>query len=59
MLSPEQGARTIIYLAASPEVEGVTGCYFRDEHAIAPSSAALDPVLAGELWKVSEQLTSR
>lgn len=59
MLTPEQGARTIIYLAASPEVEGVTGCYFRDEHAIAPSNAALDPVLASELWKVSEQLTSR
>ncbi len=59
MVTPERGARTIIYLAASPEVDGVTGCYFRDEHAIPPSDAALDPVLAGKLWKVSEELTSR
>ena len=27
-MSPEKGAETIIYLASSPEVEGVTGKYF-------------------------------
>lgn len=59
MVGPEWGSRTIIYLAASPEVEGVTGRYFREEHAIPPSDAALDTLLAGKLWKVSEQLTSR
>ena len=28
LLTPEQGARTALYLATSPEVEGVTGKYF-------------------------------
>ena len=29
--SPEVGARTTIHLAASPEVEGITGQYFVKE----------------------------
>jgi hypothetical protein len=29
--SPEQGAETSIYLASSPEVEGVSGKYYREE----------------------------
>lgn len=28
--TPEQGARTHVYLASSPEVEGVTGKYWAD-----------------------------
>jgi hypothetical protein len=30
MISPDEGAKTIVYLAASPDVEGVTGSYFYD-----------------------------
>ncbi|HEX2090865.1 MAG TPA: hypothetical protein VHG28_00630 [Longimicrobiaceae bacterium] len=47
----------MIYLAASPGVEGVTGKYFRDEREIAPSPAALDPEAARRLWRISEELT--
>jgi NAD(P)-dependent dehydrogenase (short-subunit alcohol dehydrogenase family) len=41
-VSPEIGARTSIYLASSPEVEGVTGKYFDECKEAAPSSLSLD-----------------
>ncbi|HEV3162544.1 MAG TPA: SDR family oxidoreductase [Isosphaeraceae bacterium] len=56
-MSPEQGAKTSIYLAASPEVEGVTGQYFAKQKRVAPSPASLDEAAARRLWEVSEQLT--
>jgi NAD(P)-dependent dehydrogenase (short-subunit alcohol dehydrogenase family) len=56
-LSPEQGARTIVYLATSPEVEGVSGRYFDREKAIASSPASYDEDAARRLWQVSLKLT--
>jgi len=55
--TPEEGARTVIYLATSPEVEGVTGKYFVDEKAVASSPASYDVAVAKRLWGVSEQMT--
>ncbi|HEX8273236.1 MAG TPA: SDR family oxidoreductase [Longimicrobiaceae bacterium] len=55
--TPEQGARVIVRLASAPELEGVTGRYFRDEGEIRPSAAALDDEAARRLWRVSEELT--
>ncbi|RKH32937.1 SDR family oxidoreductase [Corallococcus praedator] len=57
MISPEKGARTSVYLAASPEVAGVSGEYFNKCRKAKPSSAARDEALAERLWQVSEQLT--
>jgi NAD(P)-dependent dehydrogenase (short-subunit alcohol dehydrogenase family) len=57
LLTPEQGARTQIWLASSPEVEGVTGGYFMRKKQIAPQRQARDPELRRRLWEVSEQLT--
>ena len=57
LLSPARGAATSIYLASSPEVEGVTGKYFvgrREEHT---SDESYDRAVAARLWKVSEELT--
>jgi NAD(P)-dependent dehydrogenase (short-subunit alcohol dehydrogenase family) len=54
---PEQGAETSIYLASSPEVEGVTGKYFVDKEATASSRASYDEAAARRLWEVSERLT--
>ncbi len=54
--SPEKGAETLIYLASSPEVEGISGKYFLDKHAAGASSAAQDTTQAERLWAVSEQL---
>ncbi|MBA3345756.1 MAG: SDR family oxidoreductase [Gemmatimonadales bacterium] len=55
---PERGAQTIIYLASSPEVNGVTGKYFQNRRPARPSSEASDDSLARRLWEVSERLTS-
>ena len=56
-LSPEEGAQTVIYLASSPDVEGVTGKYFVKEKAVQSSEASYDQVAAQRLWQVSEELT--
>lgn len=55
-MSPEKGAQTSIYLASSPEVEGVTGRYFVRCRPRTPSKAARDEAAARRLWDVSEQL---
>lgn len=54
--SPEKGARTAIWLAASPDVAGTTGQYFVDCRAKEPAEAALDEAAAARLWTVSETL---
>jgi retinol dehydrogenase 14 len=55
--SPEQGADTPLYLAASPDVEGVTGRYYASRRARRSSRRSYDPELARRLWRVSEELT--
>jgi len=55
-VSPARAARTVVYLASSPEVQGVTGGYFVHERRREPSREARDPELARELWNVSERL---
>lgn len=54
--TPERGARTLAWLASAPEVAGVSGKYFVDEHEKQPSPAARDDATALRLWEVSEQL---
>jgi NAD(P)-dependent dehydrogenase (short-subunit alcohol dehydrogenase family) len=55
--SPEKGAETSIYLAASPDVEGVTGKYFVGKKPAASSRQSHDEAAARRLWEVSERLT--
>jgi NAD(P)-dependent dehydrogenase (short-subunit alcohol dehydrogenase family) len=57
MLSPEKGAETPVYLASSPEVEGVTGKYFEQRHEEKSSAESYDQVVAEKLWSESERLT--
>src|SRR5215468_904515 len=54
--TPEHGARTLVYLATSPEVEGVSGKYFHDERESRASAAARDMEVARRLWEVSVRL---
>lgn len=56
-LTPEQGADTIIYLASSPDVEGVTGKYFYQRKAVISSPETYNEADACRLWEISEQLT--
>lgn len=55
-ISPEQGARTIVYLASSPEVEGMSGGYYYKNKPAIPTGEAQNDENAKRLWSVSEQL---
>jgi NAD(P)-dependent dehydrogenase (short-subunit alcohol dehydrogenase family) len=55
--SVERGARTSIYLASSPEVEGISGAYFADCKQVLSSPASYNGAVARRLWSVSEELT--
>jgi NAD(P)-dependent dehydrogenase (short-subunit alcohol dehydrogenase family) len=57
-LTPEEGARTIIYLATSPDVSGVSGRYFVKETSIPSSRISYDLAFCRRLWTVSESLTT-
>jgi retinol dehydrogenase-12 len=57
-ITPEQGAETILYLATSPDVEGVTGKYWDKRKAITSSTVSYNVQTAQRLWDVSEQLTA-
>ncbi len=57
LISPEKGAQTLIYLASSPEVEGITGKYFVKKRIKNSSRLSNDETVANKLWKVSEELT--
>jgi NAD(P)-dependent dehydrogenase (short-subunit alcohol dehydrogenase family) len=56
-ISPDKGAQTSIYLASSPEVEGVSGKYFAKRRLAEPPKGANDEASAQRLWKISEKLT--
>lgn len=67
--TPEQGAATTVWCATSPQLAGMGGVYCEDcdiaralpsddsteLHGVRPR--ATDPVAAGRLWALSEQLT--
>lgn len=55
--SAEKGAATGVYLATSPEVEGVTGKYFANGKETRSSKVSYDVGIAKKLWKVSGELT--
>jgi NAD(P)-dependent dehydrogenase (short-subunit alcohol dehydrogenase family) len=57
-LTPEEGAENSIYLASSPEVEGIQGKYFIKNEPAQSSSASYDEEIARRLWKLSAELTS-
>jgi retinol dehydrogenase-14 len=61
LVTASRGAEPLVYLAASPEVTGVTGAYFSGGylpgvHQRSPSRAARDPQAARRLWELSDQL---
>ena len=56
MKSPQRGAETPIYLASSPEVEGVTGRYFANRKAKDSHKSSYDTAAAARLWRDSADL---
>lgn len=55
-LSPEEGAKTSIYLASSPEVRGVSGKYFEVCREKASSQPSYEESSWARLWQLSEAL---
>jgi NAD(P)-dependent dehydrogenase (short-subunit alcohol dehydrogenase family) len=56
MKSPAEGAATSIYLASSPEAEGITGTYFANSKPKRSSDRSYDRAVAARLWRVSTEL---
>lgn len=56
-MTPEEGADTGVWLASSPDVDGVTGRYFQHRHAVRSSRASYDVAAQRRLWHISEELT--
>jgi NAD(P)-dependent dehydrogenase (short-subunit alcohol dehydrogenase family) len=52
-VTPKEGAKTIVFLAASPEVATVSGRYYAKRRAVEPSAAARDGEAARRLWDES------
>lgn len=55
--NPEKGAQTSLYLASSPEVEGVTGKYFDRRKEKRTSPHTYDVAIRERFWQVSAELT--
>ncbi len=53
-----EGAKTSVFLASSPEVEGVTGKYFIKSKEKRPRAFCEDDASATRLWELSEKLVS-
>ncbi|SNS28376.1 NAD(P)-dependent dehydrogenase, short-chain alcohol dehydrogenase family [Belliella buryatensis] len=56
MISPEDGAKTSIFLAKSELPESFNGSYFKNSKAIQPSSSALSKNMRVKLWTKCEEL---
>lgn len=57
--SPERGAETVVYLAASKEVEGSTGGYYIDCRRAPLSRYRQDAAAAKQLWEISERMVEQ
>eukprot|EP01025_Chloroclados_australasicus_P012367 TRINITY_DN15687_c1_g1_i1.p1 TRINITY_DN15687_c1_g1~~TRINITY_DN15687_c1_g1_i1.p1 ORF type:complete len:349 (+),score=38.19 TRINITY_DN15687_c1_g1_i1:77-1048(+) len=55
--APSKGAQTTIYVASSPEVEGVTSKYYKDCKAATSSPASYDGLVSAQLWERSLEMT--
>src|SRR5438132_7244598 len=56
--SPQEGAKTSIYLASSPEVEDVTGKYFVKSIPKRSAAISYDESLQRQLWEQSAKLVN-
>lgn len=55
-VTPEEGAKTIVYLASSPDVAGQSGGYYFKCAPATPSAAAQNDADAKRLWEVSAKI---
>jgi NAD(P)-dependent dehydrogenase (short-subunit alcohol dehydrogenase family) len=56
-ISPEEGAKTVVYLASSPEAETVNGKYFYQQKPMRSDERTYIIQAQERLWEVSEEMT--
>lgn len=56
-ISPQEGAKTILYLAASSQMEGISGKYFTRCKEAPSSRISYDREIALRLWEASLRMT--
>ena len=55
--SPQKGAETLVYLASSPDVAGISGKYWADKKQAQSSPASHDREQQKRLWEYSARVT--
>lgn len=55
--TPQEGAETSIYLASSPEVEGITGKYYTKKKQKKSSKRSYNEEDANKIWEISAEMT--
>ncbi len=55
---PGKGARPVVRLASSPDLDGVSGRYFNKFREAAPAAAATSEADAARLWQIAEKTTA-
>ena len=58
MIGPEQGAVNSLFVATSPDIEGISGAFFVKQRPAKPNPIAEDPAVAAPLWAESERLVA-
>ena len=56
-ISPQRGAQTLVYLAASPAAAGVSGKYWNEKQQKRSSDSSYDRARQTELWEFSAEVT--
>jgi NAD(P)-dependent dehydrogenase (short-subunit alcohol dehydrogenase family) len=56
LLTPEQGADTVVFLASAAQADGITGKYFYDMREQRSSDISYKESLQAELWESSAKL---
>jgi NAD(P)-dependent dehydrogenase (short-subunit alcohol dehydrogenase family) len=57
LASSDTATKRVVYVALSPELEGMTGKYFGNRQQIEPPPQTLDVSAQERLWQISETLT--
>jgi NAD(P)-dependent dehydrogenase (short-subunit alcohol dehydrogenase family) len=57
-ISPEDGARTSVYLATSPDAAGTSGRYFDNRRPVRSSVLTYDRQVQERLWNIADDLTA-
>lgn len=56
LTSPQKGAKTSVFLASDPSVDGISGEYYRNAKVKKPSKLAREKEKAEQLWQISLEL---